>query len=261
MVNIAAGGTQVALTELANSKPDGYTLGYTPLPGVATILLDPARKAAFTREDFQTVALHIINPEAVAVKADSPYQTIQDLVEDAKANPGKIKISTAAPMGDGHLGVLQFMQSAEIDIGVVNFEGGAQAKTAVLGGHVDACIQSLPNFVPQVKSGDMRLLGIMDKEQSKFAPGVKTLEEQGVKANMASIQGISVQGKTPKEIVDVLGAAIKKAIDSEEHKAKLDEMSVTYRYLDADEYAAYWDEVAGQMPALMELAKELEKKK
>lgn len=255
VVNVPGGGAQVGTTQLVRSKPDGYTIGYTLLPPVPTMYLDPDRKATFGRKDFLTLALHTFDPQVVGVKRDSHYQTVAEVISDAKANPKKIKASTAAVLGDGHFAILELERAANINFSIVNFDGGAPAITALLGGHVDITIQSLPNFTSQVKSGEVRIIGVMDKVESPFLPGVKTLESYGFKAYGASVKGLSAPAGLPKEVEEILSAALKKAISSAEHANKLKEVFTNVKYMDGPQFGAYWDEFEASVKPLLEIAK------
>ena len=255
VVNRPEAGAQVGTTELARAKPDGYTLGYTVLPTTITLYLDPERKAVFSRKDFAPVAMHVIDPGVVGVKADSPYKTMQDFVNAAKAKPGAIKIAVTGVMGPSHLDVLQTQALTGAQFAVVHFDGGAPGLTAMLGGHVDAKYGNIGDFLPQMKSGNIRILGIMDTQENKFLPGVKTMESQGIKQYSAVSRGVSAPAGTPKEIVDAISGAIKKIIASNEHKAKMQEMGQTLRYMDPAEFGKYWDDVEAQVKPLMSLVK------
>lgn len=255
VVNKAGAGSQVGITELAKAKPDGHTVGVTNLPSSITPYLDPSRGAAYGRKDLLPVANHVWDPETVGVAASSPYKTLKDLVEAAKAKPEGIKAAVTGLQSDNHLALLAFQKAAGIKFSVVTMEGTAQANPALLGGHVDVLFQSSGGFAPLVKSGQARLLGMMDKQESKFYPGVKTFEAQGYQVNYASSRGISVPLGTPEEIVDILSRSIKKAIESEEMQKKMDESFFLQRYMGPEEYAKYWDEFEVQTKQLMDLAK------
>lgn len=256
VVNRPGGGAQIGYTELAKAKPDGYTIGWVLFPGVQTVYLDADRKAVFGRKDLQPMAMHTVDPHVVAVKADSKYKTVKDLVDEAKANPGKVRISTAALMGDGHLGLLMFQQAVGARFAIVNFDASVGAITELLGGRVDACVQSLPNFTSQLKSNDVRLLGIMDKAESKYAPGVKTLESQGWKVYAASEKLIAAPAGLPPEVFDLLKSSVKKAIQNDDVMKRVDELRAAVRYLDGKELDDHWTQVEQDVKPLIDLAKQ-----
>jgi len=255
VVNRPGAGSQVGITELAKAKPDGYTVGMTNLPSSITPYLDPSRQAAYSRRDLIPVANHVWDPEAVGVAANSPYKTLNDLVQAAKAKPEGIKAAITGLQSDNHLALLAFQKVAGVKFSVVTMEGTAQANPALLGGHVDVLFQSSGGFAPLVKSGQARLLGMMDRQESKFYPGVKTFEAQGYAVSYASSRGVSVPAGTPKEIVDALALAVKKAIESEDLQKKMDESFLLQRYMGPEEYAAYWESFEAQTKELLELAK------
>ncbi len=182
---------------------------------------------------------------------DSPFKTVKDLVDAAKANPEKIKAATVGILTNTHVDLMMFQKAAGVKFAIVHFSGAATAMTALTGGHVDVAFLTLGNYGAQIKSGQLRALGIMDKEESKFAPGVKTFEAQGYKLYSGNMFGISGPADIPKEIVDILTTSVKKAMDTDELKKKMDEMAQDLRYMSASEYAVYWDNLETQIKPLM----------
>lgn len=255
VVNKPGASTQLGITELANAKPDGYTVGFVSLPQVMTIYMDPERKSVFTKKNLQPLAMHVFDPIALAVRADSPYKSMKDLIDDAKANPTKIKGSTGGFMGTPHLAWLELEKQAGVKFSLVHFEGSAPSTTALLGGHTDVMMDTVAGVFTRAKSGEIRVLGIMDSENSKYLPGVKTLEEQGYKLSFAASRGLVSPAGTPKEVVDILSASMQKAISSNEHKTKMDEMGQTLRYMSPDAFSRFWEEAEGQVKPLMDAAK------
>lgn len=252
VVNKAGAGGQVGLTELARAKPDGYTLGYTTLPPVVTTYLDPRRQAVFDRKSFDTVALHVFDPGTVAVRADSPYKTFEDVINAAKANPEQVSASTTGIGNTPHLMILGTENLMKVKFATVHFEGNAPAITALLGGHVDVAFDTSGIFMPHVKSGAVRLLGIMDKNRSKFYPDLPTMEEQGHKLYYAASRGLSLPAGTPKPIIDTLSSAIARAMENPEHIKKMEDSALMVRYMNPDEFGAYWDDMEIQMKPLMD---------
>lgn len=255
VVNRPGANTQVGMTAVALAKPDGYTLGFTSIPSAITVYLDPTRKAVYTRKDFTIVAQTTSDPSVLVVKADGPYKTTKDLVNAAKASPEKIKIAAGGILNVTHIAVLQLEKLAGVKFATVMFDSGAAQLTAVLGGHVDATCTQLPDTLSQFKSGAVRVLGIMDQQESKFFPGVKTMENQGMKANVASGRNVVVPAGTPREIVEFLSASIKKAMESDQSKRKMDDLAMTPRYLDSARAEANWIDVETQVLPFMSGAK------
>jgi len=257
VVNKPGASSQLAYTTLSQSKPDGYTIGNTNFPSAVVSYLDPARKATYTRKSFEVLALHVIDPGLIAVKKDSPFKTLKELIESAKGNPKKVRISTTGIQSDEAFGLLQLQKMTGAQFAMVHFsQGGAPAMTAFLGGKIDAFCGNVGDLLSQYKSGEVRILGIMDHEPSPFYPGVKTFEEQGYKLYNASSRGFAAPGGTPKEVVNILSGAIKKAVATEEHKKRMADMGLTIRYLDAAQYVKYWTEYETMLKELLPLTKE-----
>jgi tripartite-type tricarboxylate transporter receptor subunit TctC len=257
VVNKPGASGQIAYTALTQSKPDGYTIGNTNFPSSVVTYLDPARKATYTRKDFELLALHVIDPGLIAVKKDSPFKTLKDVVEAAKANPKKLRISTTGIQSDEAFGILQFQKMTGAQFALVHFSQGiAPAMTAFLGGKIDLFCGNVGDLLSQFKSGEVRILGIMDDEMSPFYPGVKTFEEQGYKLYSSSSRGFAAPAGTPKEAVGILSGAIRKVVATEDHKKRMADMGLTIRYLDPAQYAKYWNEYEATLKELLPLTKE-----
>ncbi len=252
LVNKGGASSQVGVTDMALSKPDGYTLAWTNLPSSMTPYLDPSRQAQYKRKDLVQVANVVADPEVFAVKPDSPYKTLKDLFDAAKAKPDTIKISITGIGSDNHLALLMLEEMTGAKFNIVNFDGGGPATTALLGGHVDASIQTLGNYPSEVKNNSLRLLGIMDDQRNRLAPNIPTLKEMGYNLSYASSRGISVPAGTPKEIVDTLSNAVKTAMADPEVQKKNDEMLLTTRFMDAAQYTAYWDNFEKQVNPIVD---------
>jgi tripartite-type tricarboxylate transporter receptor subunit TctC len=239
---------------MLNAGPTGYTLSYGVLPTVITHYADPGREAPYARKDFQPVAHHHLIPAMVAVLASSPHKSLPEFVEAARATPGKLSISDSALMGNPHLSVLMLQKAAGVRFASVHFDGGAPSVTALLGGHVNAVAGGISDAVPHVKAGKFRVLGIAAEQESEFLPGVPTMKAQGYNVVSVSATGILAPAATPREIVDVLTTAIKKIVESDDHRKKLNALGVTPHYLNPDDYAAFWASYEARVaPLLKEL--------
>jgi tripartite-type tricarboxylate transporter receptor subunit TctC len=257
VVNKPGASGQIAYTALAQAKPDGYTIVNTNFPSSIISYLDPARKAAYSRKSFEVLALHVIDPGLIAVKTDSPFKTLKDVIEAAKANPKKVKISTTGIQSDEAFGILQLQKMTGTQFAMVHFaQGIAPSVIALMGGKIDVFCGNVGDLLSQFKSGEVRILGIMDKEQSRFYPGVKTFEEQGYKLYSSASRGFAAPEGTPREVIDTLSQAIRKVVATEEHKKRMADMGLTLRYMNQVQYAEYWSEYEAIYGELLPLTKE-----
>jgi tripartite-type tricarboxylate transporter receptor subunit TctC len=255
VVNKPGATSQVGMTELARSKPDGYTISASPLPAVIVTYLDPERKAIYTSKSFQPLANVIFPPVVLSVKADSPFKTLQDLIAAAKAKPETVKIASAGALSNNHLAILQFEKLSGTRLAIVHFDGGAAGMNALLGGHVEATVGVLPEVLAHFKSGAIRPLGVMDRRESKFLPGVPTMEAQGVKLYVYGATGMAAPAGTPRPVVDILTKAIKTACENTTFLKKMDDMGFPIQYMEPEEYARFWAELERDVAPLLKDAK------
>lgn len=255
IVNKPGAASQLALTVLRQAKRDGYTLSYAVLPTIITHYLDPSREAPYQRKDFQPVAHHWLVPGMIAVRADSPYRTLRDLVAAAKAGPGTVTVSDSGLMTNPHLTVLLLERAAGVKFASVHFAGGAPSVTALLGGHVTAVAGGVSDAVTRVKAGEFRALAVAADQESEFLPGVPTMQAQGYDVVSVSTAGILAPAGTPREVVDVLSRAIKKVVESDQHRADLAKYGgIARHYLGPDEFAKFWADYEARLaPVLKEI--------
>ncbi len=255
IVNKPGGGAQIGITALATSKPDGYTIGVSPFPHIMCLYLDPDRKAVFSRQSFEPIGDYMVNPIVASVAVNSPYKGVKELIDAAKANPGKIKIGHTGGLSSTELGMLSLLKETGAQIAPVQFDGGGPQISAVMGGHIDVALGITPEVVGPVKAGQIRVLGVMDRTESKFLPGVKTFEAQGYPVYSTSPVGLSAPAGTPKDVVAVLANSMKKAIATSEWKSKMDQLGFTLTVPDPTEYAASWRQWEEHVKPLIEMAK------
>jgi len=241
VVNKPGAAMQVGLTEGGLAKPDGYTLVMTALPGTLTVYMDPDRQAVPQIRELQPLALHNLDVGAVVVNAQSPYRSVKELVDAAKAKPGELKAATDGLMGSDHMATLYFQKRTGTSFRLVHFDGGGPATAALAGGHVDLRIGKVGSAYAMLSAGKVRIIGVMDKQRSTYCPDIKTLEEEGYKDYIwYNVTGFSVPKGTPRAIVDILSNAIKKTVDSEEAKKKLTGVALVGRFMGPDEFTTYW---------------------
>ncbi len=243
IVNKPGAAGQLSMTDVAKAKPDGYFLAVNSIQSTIVILLDPDRKAQFTQKDLAPVSVGIREPFALVVKGDSPYKTVKDVVDAAKAKPGEFKLGDNGISTPSQMATLMLEKAAGIKFAQVHFNGSSEQVTAMLGGHIDAGVLLATGLMGQFQSGALRPLGVFGDAESKGFPGAKTMVSQGYANNVSYRSlGLDAPGGTPKEIVDALDAAMKRVHTSPDFLKRADEASLVINYMDQKQYAAHLEE-------------------
>ena len=242
IVNKVGAGGQVGWTELARSKPDGYTIGYIIMPGTNTVIADPERQATFDENTFIHLVNQVHDVGVVWVPADSPYKTLKELVEAAKEKPGTIRASTTGLLSDDHLNILVTEEAVPgAKFRIVHLDGAAGQFKETLGGNVDVSFDNVGSVVKPLKAGQIRVLAVTDKERSKFLPDIPNTTELGYPTIVsASTRGIAAPKSTPPAIVAKLTEILKNAMADPEHLRRLEEQGLLVKPLAGAEFKAYW---------------------
>lgn len=215
---------------VAKSKKDGYTLLYTNSSSVVysrvlspeTVPYDPGR-------DLEPLGFHLYFPNAIAVQADSPWKTFKELLDYAKKNPGKLRVSTTGMGSLTHfnLEIIQSLTGAQFTH--VPFKGGESVISALLGGHVEVTFDAINKITPHVEAGKMRVLLLTGKMPD--LPNIPTMTDLGYKQGLLSAW-FCMYGPAgmPEEVVKVLVPAIEKVMKNPELKAKIEKMQFVVDY-------------------------------
>ena len=253
IVNKVGAGGQIGWTELARQKPDGYFIGFLMLPSLNTCILDPDRKATFNLDSFVPIINQVSDPGLIWVKADSPYKTLNDLLDDARKKPGVIRASTTGILTDDHLAIYMMEQAAGVQFRVVHLQGAAPQLTATLGGQVDVSFDNVGSVAPRVKAGELRGLAVMDSERSKFLPNVPTTVELGYPAVISSsTRGVAGPAGIPEPIVRKLQTVLKKAMEDPEHIKRMDQAGLAIKPMLGEEYGKFLRQMNEKAKPLVE---------
>jgi tripartite-type tricarboxylate transporter receptor subunit TctC len=231
-----ASGTLGPAQMAASAKPDGYTVAQMPitvfrLPFMTKTTFDPAK-------DFTYILGLTGYTFGVVVQKDAPWKTFEELLADAKANPGKIKYGTPGTGTSLHITMEQIAKQRGIKWTQVPFKGAAENNAALLGGHIHAVADST-GWAPLVNSGDFRLLVLWNATRSKNWPDVPTLKELGFNLLANSPYGLAgPKGMDPK-VVNVLHDAFKKGLEEPSYAAALVKYDQEAAYLSTADYEAH----------------------
>ena len=210
IINKTGGAGAVGMTYGAKSKKDGYTITMITREIISLPIM---KLSPVTYKDFELVSLVNLDPAILLVEKDSKYKTFEDLIKDAKKNPEKIKFaSTAKP----NFYVLAIEKELGIKFNHIPYNGAGEVIPALLGKHADFTLVGPGEAMGQIKSGQFRVLGVMADNRIENLKDVKTLKEMGYNITSGTWRGIAVPKDTPKEIIDILNASIKKAIQSKD---------------------------------------------
>ncbi|MEV8132566.1 tripartite tricarboxylate transporter substrate binding protein [Pseudarthrobacter oxydans] len=244
VINKPGAGGQIGYTQLTSAAPDGYTIGATGSPSVVVSPLDPSRGAKYTRDSFQPLGRQVIDPAVIAVQPDSPYQTLKELLDAAKASPKSMTASTTGLQTGEHFAMAQIQEVTGAEFAPVHFsEGASQATTAFLGKHVDILVANVSDVTDLTKQGKARVLGVMTSERSPSLPDVPTFKESGYEVEAGTARGYSAPAGLPDEVAKKLEAAIKTAIEDPAVKQKMNDLGLQTSYLSGEDYKQFW---AGQ---------------
>jgi tripartite-type tricarboxylate transporter receptor subunit TctC len=238
--NKPGAGGQVMWTDFKNNaKPDGYNLALVNIPQLQTVVFDPARKSLFTMKDFQPVANHVQDPGAVLVRKESPYKTLEDFLNDAKARPGQVKVSTTGIGSDDHLAVLDVQRKTNIRFNIIHLQDTPSALTQVLGGHTDVNFDNVGGFLPSVKSDLARILAVMMDQRFTDLRDVPTFKERGIDLVSSSTRGYVFPAGTPMAIVKYMEQSIRKAMDDPEHVKRMADAGLTLKFMGVEEFGKF----------------------
>jgi tripartite-type tricarboxylate transporter receptor subunit TctC len=241
VINKPGAGGQIGYTQLTSAKPDGYTIGATGSPSVVVSPLDPSRGAKYTRDSFQPLGRQVIDPTVIAVQPDSPYQTLKDLLDAAKASPKSMTASTTGLQTGEHFAMAQIQETTGSEFAPVHFsEGASQATTAFLGKHVDILVANVSDVTDLTKQGKARVLGVMSEERAPSLPDVPTFKESGYDLVAGTARGYSAPAGLPDEVAEKLEAALQKAIEDPAVVQKMNDLGLQTSYLNGDDYQQFW---------------------
>ena len=190
-------------------------------------------------ESFTPLMNHVLDYNVWAVKADSPFKSVKDVIEAAKKTPDTITVSAFGAGSDDHLAILSIQAENGIKLIAVHYKGTADGKTAALGGHIQVLGANISEVAEEAKAGTVRILGVMSPERSRFLPNAPTFKEQGYNQIWSVSRGIAAPAGLPKEVEAKLTAALEKTLSSKQHQEKAEKLSLEPRMIKGDDYKKF----------------------
>ena len=230
-----AAGTLAAANMSNSAAADGYTVSVV----VGTLFRVPLLTKVNYKPD--TDFTYIINltgyTMAIAIRADSPWKTLDDLLEDARKRPGEISYGSTGVGSSGHVAMERLARAAGVEFNFIPFKGGAEESAALLGGHIDFI--SNAGWGPQVDAGRVRLLATYSSQRLKQRPDVPTLKELGYDLVIHSPVGVAGPKNLPADVTRRLHDAFRKAMDDPDYRRLIEQWDQEHIYMSTEEFTAY----------------------
>ena len=255
--NKAGAGGGIGMAQAAKAKPDGYTIlmalsSLTVIPEADAVL---ARPPMFALADLRPIARFTADPTVLAVRADSPWKTAQQFVDDAKKRPGAINYGSSGSYGTMHVPMEILSQNAGIKMTHIPFTGAGPAVVALLGGQIDAVSSGPATVLQQVKAGKLRVLAHWGTTQLSAMPEVPSLKDAGkdagFSAEYAQWSGLFIPSGVPEPIALRLRAAAKAAALDAKVKEVILNAGSPVQYQDSPEFEKYVQADAIRMSAVV----------
>jgi tripartite-type tricarboxylate transporter receptor subunit TctC len=232
-----ARGTQAAIFLVNQARPDGYTLAHHHL----SIIRHPFLTKARTWDpvaDFTYIMQVSGFTFGHAVRADSPWRTLADMMAAAKAEPNKYSYSTSGIATTNHLAMEDMLERNGAEMLHVPYRGSQEGVTALLGRQIH-CVADAAAWLPNVEAGELRLLSVWKRERLRAVPATPTLMELGYNMVVTSPYGIVGPKGMEPEIVEFLHRTFKKALEDEASQAIINRWEMPREYLGPAEYLAF----------------------
>ncbi len=239
VMNKTGASGMLGLIDGAGASPDGYTLTTSSMSEMCLLEWEIAnnRKPEASLNDFISIGAFTVSPLIIGVPFNSPWNTIDDLIRDAKAKPGVYAYASGGLNRIAHINTELFAKALGLKFRHVPYSGGGPAVTAIVGAHEDFASMTPSSSVPLMKGNKLKALAIHGDIRSKFLPDVPTLKEKGIDASLPQIVGLGVPKKTPMPIVEKLRTVVKQVCEDKGFINVIEGQGDEVRHVDGNTFA------------------------
>jgi tripartite-type tricarboxylate transporter receptor subunit TctC len=210
--NRPGAGSNIATEMVSRADPDGYTLYMVAVTSAINQTLYKNLRFDLVK-DFAPVALAVRVPNVLVINPKVPVNSVKELVDYAKSNPGKLNFASSGSGTSIHMAGELFKQLAEVDVTHIPYKGSSPATTDLIGGQVDYMFDNMPSAWPHVEAGKLKALAVTTADRSQTAPDLPTMKESGFPTfDVSSWFGVIAPKGTPDEVVNKLNAVILEAL-------------------------------------------------
>ncbi|MDB5857974.1 MAG: protein bugT-like protein [Ramlibacter sp.] len=239
--NKPGAGGGIGMAQAAKAAPDGYTVlmslsSFTVIPEADVVI---GRAPMYTLNALRPIARFTADPTVLAVRADAPWKTVKEFVDDAHKRPGTINYGSSGNYGTMHVPMEILSQNAGIKLTHVPYTGAGPAVVALLGGQIDAVSSGPATVLQQVKAGKLRVLAHWGNARLQTLPEVPSLKESGYDAEYAQWSGLFVPAGTPDAVVQRLRAAARAAASDAKVKEVILNAGSPILYQDMSDFERY----------------------
>jgi len=235
--NRAGAGGAIGAGFVARAEADGQTLLVTTPNAVG--VLPQMTKTTYRLASFQPVGQMATTPLVVMVRKQSPFTDIAALLAEARAKPGRISVAHSGPGTTNHIAIFQLEDAAKIDMNVIAYKGSGPGLVDLIGGQVDSMVDQLSSSTTHIQSGALRPLAVMSRERDPTLPDVPTLREAGLAGFEATTaSGLLAPAGTPQATVELINAALRKALADPAVAARLVQLGSPARPSSPAEWSA-----------------------
>ncbi len=236
IINKGGAGGTIGNIEVANAKPDGYTIGFTPNNPLTA--QPHVQKLPYGMDSFKYVCLSYYVPYVVMASPKAPFKTFQEFAAYAKEKPYNLIYASPGPGTQPHLGILSALSAIKAEGVHVPYTGAGPMAQAMLAGTVMAMSES----TAVAKASNLTVLAVQTSERIPALPNVPTMKELGFPSEAFSAGGLVVPAATPDAVVARLEKACADAVAAEPYKAATDKLNATARFLSGKDFRKMFDE-------------------